>query len=60
MLSWVLNNCFIFHGIFNIYSEDDGGLISNSSDLSYSHDLVHETKRRLRSLEAEAEVNCNI
>ncbi len=45
---------------FDIYSEDDGGLISNSSDLSYSHDLVQETKRRLRSLEAEAEVNCNI
>ena len=39
------------------YSEDDVGLNSNSEDLSLSNDLVLETKRRLRSLEAEADVS---
>ena len=38
-------------------SEDDVGLNSNSEDLSLSNDLVQETKRRLRSLEAEADVS---
>ncbi len=35
-------------------------MLNSVSDTSLSNDLVQETKRRLRSLEAEADVSCDV